>query len=94
MHTPFSTRPHLPLRWSALLFDMVVTGREVILDLGVYWDMRASPVSMTYLIPGMVKEVSAMLVAIIIFRPETCEKTLDCSEAASLANKGKITKSL
>jgi hypothetical protein len=46
---------------------MDVTGRDVVLDLALYWDMRARPESMTYLIPGMVREVSAMLVAIMIF---------------------------
>jgi hypothetical protein len=32
---PFSTRPHLPFLWSALLLDIATTGREVVLDLGV-----------------------------------------------------------
>ena len=88
MQTPFSTRPHLPLRCSALLWDMAVTGREVVLDRGVYRDMRASPVSMTYLMPGMVMDVSAILVAISIFLAAVGAKALDCSAAESRANKG------
>ena len=70
---------------------MAVTGRAVVLDFGVYRDIRASPESMTYLMPGMVNDVSAILVATMIFLAEIFEKTRDCSDAASLANSGKMT---
>ncbi len=38
---------------------------------GWYCEMRASPVSTTYLIPGIVSEVSATFVATTIFGPST-----------------------
>jgi len=81
MQMPFSTRPHLPFLWSALLLDMGTTGRAVVLDLGEYLEILARPVSTTYLMPGIVIEVSATLVAIMIFLPGGREKIFDCSDA-------------
>ena len=89
MQIPFSTLPHLPFLWSALLLEIGKTGREVIRDAGEYWGIRASPVSMTYRIPGIVMDVSATLVATIIFRPEERKKTFFCSEPESLAYRGR-----
>jgi len=60
---PGPTLPQRPLRWSALAREMGTTGRLRVPDLELYWEMRASPVSTTYLIRGMVMEVSAILVA-------------------------------
>ena len=94
MQIPFSTLPHLPFLWSALLLDMDETGSEVVLVLGVYRGMRARPVSITYLIPGIVIEVSATFVETIIFLPGGREKILDCSEPESLANKGRTMEPL
>jgi hypothetical protein len=45
-------------------------GRLVVRERGLYWEILASPVSITYLIPGMVMEVSATLVATTIFLEE------------------------
>ncbi len=71
------------MRWSALLFDMGTTGRAVVRLRGRYWEILASPVSTTYLMPGMVIEVSATFVATTIFLPGSRLKTRDCSPAES-----------
>ena len=72
---PFSTRPHRPLRWSALLLEIGDMGKDVVLVLGEYWGILARPVSITYLMPGMVRDVSAILVAMMIFLPDIEAKT-------------------
>jgi hypothetical protein len=46
-------------------------GRLVVRVRGRYWEILANPVSMTYLIPGMVSEVSATFVATTILEPLT-----------------------
>ena len=71
MQTPSWTRPQRPLRWSALDCEMGLTGRLLMRVSGRYWAMRASPVSMTYRIPGMVSDVSATFVATTIFGSRT-----------------------
>ena len=50
---------------------MGLTGRLVVRVLGMYLKILARPVSMTNLIPGMVREVSATFVATTIFLPLT-----------------------
>ena len=52
--------------------------KDVVRDRGEYREIRASPESITYLIPGMVIDVSATLVATIILRSDIRLKTLDC----------------
>ena len=51
--------------------DQGLMGKLFVLVLGRYCETRARPVSMTYLIPGIVREVSATLVATTIFGPCT-----------------------
>jgi len=55
------------LRWFALLCETGSTGSRRVRVRGLYRLIRARPESITYRIPGIVSDVSAMLVAMTIF---------------------------
>ena len=84
---PGAVRPARPARCWADACDTGSIGRRWILLRALYREMRAVPVSMTYLIPGTVRLVSATFVARMTRRrtPATCErsKTRCCSAAES-----------
>ena len=56
----------------------------------MYWAIRASPVSITYRIPGMVIEVSATFVATTIFLSASGRKTRCCSAVVRREKRGRI----
>ena len=80
---PASTRPHRPERWLAEAWLIGSTGSRCTLVRTEYREMRATPVSTTYRIPGTVSEVSATLVARTTRRPPWGWKTRCCSAAES-----------
>src|SRR5690606_5604064 len=84
---PSLVRPARPERWFADAWDTASMGRRCTLDRLLYREMRAVPVSMTYLMPGTVRLVSATFVASTTRRrtPATLDgsKTRCCSAADS-----------
>ena len=66
-HFPGATRPALPARYFADAFDTGVTIRLSIPDLGLNEVYFSKPQSITYIIPSIVNEVSAIFVARMTF---------------------------
>ncbi len=66
-------------------------GRRCTFVRWLYREILAVPGSITYLIPGTVSEVSAMLVASTILRPRWEAKMRCCSAVESRANSGTIS---
>ncbi|CAB4636656.1 unannotated protein [freshwater metagenome] len=81
--TPGLVLPARPARWLALAFEIASIGRRCTFALGLYREILAVPASITYLMFGIVNEVSATLVAriILLFRPTILlvSKTRCCS---------------
>src|SRR6266853_391106 len=63
MHTPSEVRPQRPLRWLAEAWEIASIGNRWTLVRWLYREIRAVPGSITYLMPGTVSDVSAILVA-------------------------------
>ena len=80
---PAATRPHRPERWWADAWLIGSIGSRCTLVREEYREMRATPVSTTYRMPGTVSEVSATLVASTTRRPPCGANTLCCSAADS-----------
>ncbi len=68
MAMPSLVRPLRPDRWLALAWLIASIGSRCTFDRTLYRLMRAVPASITYLIPGTVRLVSATLVASTIRR--------------------------
>ena len=66
--TPGAVRPARPARWSALAAEIRSTSSVLMPRCGSKRAMRARPESTTAVTPSMVSEVSATLVATMIFR--------------------------
>ncbi len=88
MTTPGEVLPARPALWFALACEMASIGSRCTLALGLYREIRAVPASMTYLMFGIVKDVSATLVARMmrLLTPglDEVSNTLCCSAAESL----------
>jgi hypothetical protein len=81
MQMPSEVRPHRPLRWSAEAREIGSIGSRCTLVRWPYREIRAVPGSTTYLMPGTVSEVSAMLVASTT-RVRRCGWNTRCCSAA------------
>lgn len=68
-HFPGLVLPALPALYFALALEIGDTNKDSTLILGLNTFYLENPGSITYTIPSIVKEVSAILVAIIIFLP-------------------------
>lgn len=68
-HLPGLVLPALPALYLALALEIGETNKLSTLILGLNTFYLENPGSTTYTIPSIVKEVSAILVAIIIFLP-------------------------
>lgn len=66
---PWSCGPVLPARWCAEALLIGETSSDSTRILGLYTFCLENPGSMTYTMPSMVREVSAMLVETMILRP-------------------------
>ena len=85
MQIPSATRPHRPARWFALACEIGSMGSRCTLVRALKREIRASPVSTTYRMPGTVSEVSATFVASTTRRVVCGAKTRCWSAAESLA---------
>jgi hypothetical protein len=85
MQMPASTRPHRPARWLAEAWLTGSIGSLWTLVRVEYREIRATPASTTYRMPGTVSDVSATLVASTTRRRPCCSKTLCCSADESRA---------
>ena len=94
-HIPDSTRPARPLRCAAcarLISDIDKHSIPVLL-FGIIYRHLYFPVSMTYLMDGMVMDVSAMLVAKITFRRQPTgfsRKAFNCASGGKAAYRTQI----
>ncbi|BDH57064.1 hypothetical protein MTP03_20030 [Tsukamurella sp. PLM1] len=82
---PSEVRPQRPDRCCAEAWETGSIGSRCTLVRSEYREMRAVPVSTTYLMPGTVSEVSATLVDNTIRRPAWGANTRCCSAADSRA---------
>mmetsp|Transcript_96090 Transcript_96090/g.255296 ORF Transcript_96090/g.255296 Transcript_96090/m.255296 type:complete len:203 (+) Transcript_96090:504-1112(+) len=82
-HAPGPVRPALPRRWLAFACEMGLTRKLSIPILGLYSFSLQYPVSMTYLMPSTVSDVSAMLVATMILRLSELSKIFACMSDGS-----------
>lgn len=68
-HFPGLVRPARPALYLAEAFDIGETSNDSTLNLGLNTFCFAKPGSITYVIPSIVNDVSAIFVAITILRP-------------------------
>jgi hypothetical protein len=71
--------------------EIGVTCNESMPILGLNTLSLQKPVSMTYLMPSIVSDVSATLVDTMIFRASDFSKIFTCCSAASCVYSGKMT---
>ena len=91
---PSEVRPDRPARWFALAWETRSIGRRCTLVRFEYREMRAVPVSITYLMPGTVRDVSATFVASTIRRRTPAParpNTRCCSAMDRRPNSGRIS---
>src|SRR5918911_1238283 len=86
MAMPSLVRPQRPARWRAEAWLIGSIGSRCTLVRWLYREMRAVPGSMTYLMPGTVRDVSATLVARTAQRTVCGSKTRGCSAVRDLAD--------